>query len=75
MVSGKMFFWFLFWRVKKKFEDCMGLFFVGCMDFMCVKNDCVGVIIDVGSFICFFYLLKKIVEKLDELEMCFWIFC
>lgn len=65
--------WFSFWRVKKKFEDCTGPFSVGCMDFMCAKNDCAGVTTDAGSFIRFFYPSKKTAEKLDESETCFWI--
>ena len=65
--------WFSFWRVRKKLEDCKGPFSVGCIDFMCDKDDTAGVTTDAGSFIRFFYPSKKTAETLDESETCFWI--
>ena len=75
MVSRKMSSWFSFWRMKTKFEDCTGPFSVGCMDFMCAKEDSAGVTTDAGSFIRFFFPSEKTVtaETLDESETCLWI--
>lgn len=64
---------FSFWRVKTKFEDCTGPFSVGCMDFMCAKDDSAGVTTEAGSFIRFFYPSEKTAGTLDESEKCLWI--
>ncbi|KAJ7361897.1 Platelet-activating factor acetylhydrolase [Desmophyllum pertusum] len=64
--------WFSFWRVQTKFEECTGLFSVGCTDFMCAEDDSAGVTGKAGSFIRFFYPTER-TAALDETKTCFWI--
>lgn len=73
MLRRKMSGWFSFWRVQTKLDECTGPFAVGCTDFMCTKDESVGVTADAGSFIRFFYPTEKTAATLDESNRCFWI--